>query len=201
MKSLYKKINWNKISYVGFDMDGTLYDEYEFISQVYKEISKLLKPESMSFMKKRWLEMGSSYPFIFSEAFDKYNVGNDKETFIKESLNIFRNFNPKIKLNENVKRILYHCKKNYEIFLITDGNPVLQKKKYNSLGLDKFFNKNKIFFTGLDPKIYSKPKIESLKLLSIEPEKSVFFGDREVDKQFSKNSKMQFQEVKVMNIT
>ena len=51
MKSLFNKINWDKISYVGFDMDGTLYDEYEFISEVYKEISKLLKPESISFMK------------------------------------------------------------------------------------------------------------------------------------------------------
>jgi len=200
MKSLFNKINWDKISYVGFDMDGTLYDEYEFISEVYKEISKLLKPESISFMKKRWLEKGSSYPRIFSEAFDLYNINNDKETFINESLNIFRNFDPKIKLNDNVLSILSYCKKNYEIFLITDGNPVLQKKKYMSLGLDKFFKKNNIFFTGYEPKIYSKPNIESLRFLSIEPEKSVFFGDREVDKQFSKNSKMQFQKVKVMKI-
>ena len=73
-------------------------------------------------------------------------------------------------------------------------------QSYLSLGLDKFFKKNNIFFTGYEPKIYSKPNIESLRFLSIEPEKSVFFGDREVDKQFSKNSKMQFQKEKVMKI-
>ena len=106
MKSLYKDIDWDKISYVGFDMDGTLYDEYQFISQVYKEISKLLEPESFLFMKKRWIEKGSSYQHIFSEAFDLYKVNNNKATFINEALNIFRNFDPKIKLNDRVLKIL-----------------------------------------------------------------------------------------------
>ena len=48
--------------------------------------------------------------------------------------------------------------------------------------------------------LYSKPKVESLKILSIDAKKSVFFGDRNIDKQFSINSKMQFQKVKVMKI-
>ena len=39
MKSLFNKINWDEISYVGFDLDGTLYDEYDFIYNVYLEIS------------------------------------------------------------------------------------------------------------------------------------------------------------------
>lgn len=200
MKSLYKDINWDKISYVGFDMDGTLYDEYQFISQVYKEISKLLEPESFLFMKKRWIEKGSSYQHIFSEAFDLYKINNNKATFIKEALNIFRNFDPKIKLNDRVLKILSYCKNNYKIFLITDGNPELQKKKFASLRLDKFFNKNYVLFTGINPNVYSKPKVESLKLLSIDAKKSVFFGDRDIDKQFSLNSKMQFQKVKAMKI-
>jgi len=200
MRSLFNKINWNEVSYVGFDMDGTLYDEYKFIAQAYKEISKLLKRDSLSFMKNRWLDMGSSYPYIFSEAYDLYNINLDKQTFINKALNIFRNFEPKIKLDNRVTNILKYFKNNYEIFLITDGNPVLQKKKFKNLGLDKFFNEKNVIFTGVDSKSFSKPNLGSLKVLSIEVEKSVFFGDRDVDKQFAINAKMQFQKVKVMNI-
>lgn len=200
MKSLYNDIDWDKVSYVGFDMDGTLYDEYHFISQVYEKISKLMMPESLDFMKKRWIEKGSSYQYIFSEAFDLYCLDNDKETFINKCLNIFRNFNPSLKLENHVEKILYYCKENFEIFLITDGNPVLQTNKFNSLGLKNFFNKDKVFYTGLNPQIYSKPNTESLKILQIQPEKSVFFGDREVDEHFSRKSSMQFQKVKVMKI-
>ena len=64
----------------------------------------------------------------------------------------------------------------------------------------KFFNEKNVIFTGVDSKSFSKPNLGSLKVLSIEVEKSVFFGDRDVDKQFAINAKMQFQKVKVMNI-
>lgn len=200
MKSSFKNIDWDKVSYIGFDMDGTLYDEYEFISQVYLEISKLLNPKALSYMKKRWLDKGSSYPYIFSEAFDLYNIKCEKQSFIDEALNIYRNFKPKIKLNIRVKEILKYCKNNYEIFLVTDGNLTLQKNKYISLGLDRFFNDKNVFFTGINTKVFSKPSIESLNALSIDPNKSVFFGDRDCDYQFSINAKMQFQKVKIMNI-
>ena len=42
LKSLFPRINWDAVRIVGFDMDGTLYDEADFISQVYCDIAKLL---------------------------------------------------------------------------------------------------------------------------------------------------------------
>ena len=71
MNALFNNIKWNEVKAVGFDMDGTLYDEYEFISQVYSEINiRLINDlEVLRFMEKRWLEKGSSYPFIFQEAY------------------------------------------------------------------------------------------------------------------------------------
>ena len=35
---LYPDIDWSHIKYIGFDLDGTLYDEFEFIVQTYKKI-------------------------------------------------------------------------------------------------------------------------------------------------------------------
>ena len=39
MKYLCNEIPWERIKAVGFDMDGTIYDEYDFIYQVYQSIA------------------------------------------------------------------------------------------------------------------------------------------------------------------
>ena len=85
LSPLFKNVNWNHITSVGFDMDGTLYDEFDFIKQVYSEINKqlILNDSILSFMTERWLEKGSSYPLIFSEAYDKCeSIFVEKEDFI-----------------------------------------------------------------------------------------------------------------------
>lgn len=197
---LFDKINWENIEYIGFDMDGTLYDEFEFIEQVYRAISKQFKNKSAKeYMLKRWLEKGSSYNRIFDETYDLFKkdlIDNiSKENFIKNCLNIFRNFNPKIKISKRTKSFLKYFSQKYTLFLVSDGNLNLQKKKFKSLKLDRYFDQKNVFFTGIDTKIYSKPNIICLNQLKIIPEKSVFFGDREIDELFAKNSKMQFQKV------
>lgn len=197
---LFDKINWKNIEYIGFDMDGTLYDEFEFIEQVYSEISKQFKNKSAKeYMLKRWLEKGSSYNRIFDETYDLFKkdliCNISKENFIKNCLNIFRNFNPKIKISKRTKNILKYFSQKYKLFLVSDGNLNLQKKKFKSLKLDWYFNEKNVFFTGIDAQRYSKPNITCLNQLKVIPEKSVFFGDREVDELFAKKSKMQFQKV------
>lgn len=197
MKYLFNNVGWKEIDYIGFDMDGTLYDEFDFVVQPYSEISKLLSNDSLNFMKNRWLEKGSSYPFIFDEAFDKFGKDTliEKSEFINQSLEIYRNYQPKLKLSNRIETILSYCKKNYKIFLITDGNAILQRKKFQALGLNKYFESDTSIFTGDFSKQYHKPNIGALKILNIEPSKSIFFGDRINDEGFAKNSGMRFQKV------
>lgn len=195
---LYNDINWSKIAYVGFDMDGTLYDEYDFIIQIYSKINKELiqNEEILSFMLNRWLEKGSSYQYIFEEAYEMCkNVSISKEYFIQRALNIFRNFNPKLNLTERNKMLLSYFKTNYEIFLITDGNYNLQKRKFNSLGLSNYFKEDNVIFTGKYSSDYFKPNIKSLELLKFEVYDGVYFGDRSVDKVFASDAHLKFQQV------
>lgn len=199
MNVLYKKIDWSRVDYVGFDMDGTLYDEFDFIVQAYSKISKLFDDNllSLDFMLDRWLKKGSSYSKIFDEVFDRFELilQTEKDEFIEKSLSIFRNFNPKLTLCRRTKEILKYYQKNYKIFLVTDGNYLLQEKKFISLGLDKYFNNENIVFTEKYRSDYAKPNTKALELLSIDTKKSVFFGDRDRDMDFALNSGMQFQKV------
>lgn len=196
---LFEQVNWQTVDHIGFDMDGTLYDEYEFIIQPYSEISKkFLKPaEAFSYICNRWLEKGSSYNRIFDEAFDKFELLHavDKDQFIADSLNVFRSFSPEIQMNARVTSILEFCKHNYQIFLVTDGNPILQKKKFQSLGLEKYFNEKQSIFTGAFANDFHKPNGRSAEMLNIDVSRSVFFGDRDVDRNYAGNCGMQFQQV------
>ena len=195
LSPLFKGVNWNHITSVGFDMDGTLYDEFDFIKQVYSEINKqlILNDSILSFMTKRWLEKGSSYPLIFSEAYDKCkSTFDEKEDFVKKALDIYRNFSPKISLNNRNKKLMSYFQENFKLYLITDGNHELQKKKFASLGLSKYFDNENIVFTGAYKSDYHKPKNKSLELIDINMDNSVFFGDRDVDKEFALSSNIQF---------
>ena len=202
MNVFFKKLEGLDIKYVGFDMDGTLYDEYDFIVQPYKKISKLFKKseEALNFMCFKWLEKGSSYNKIFCETFDKFetNEKEPKKKSIEKALAIFRNFEPSLMLSYRAKTVLEFCKNRFFLFLVTDGNPVLQKKKFNSLSLKNYFHKDRVIFTGEHADEYKKPNKKSIELINIDCEKAIFFGDRHVDEKFALSAKMKFQYVRNM---
>ena len=199
MNALYENICWDKVKYVGFDLDGTLYDEFNFIIQPYNEISKLFKDSNVifSYMCEKWLDKGSSYSYIFSETYDLYSnlllINKDKKYFVNLCLELYRHCIPFLILSERTRQILMSYNSKYVVFLVTDGNPILQEKKFDSLGLISYFTKKNVFFTGRNKSLYEKPKIESLLHLDIDPHKAVFFGDREVDRDYALNTGMQFQ--------
>ncbi len=211
MKFLPDTIYWNKIKAVGFDMDGTLYDEFEFITQVYVQISKIFAQNEKDAeniyvnMLERWLEKGSSYPYIFGEILDSLNYDSSlKEKLLNEALRVFRNFKPNIKMSSRVLFILNNLKSQYELFLVTDGSSVLQWNKIRSLQLEKYFTQNNIFVSGSYGVHVQKPSIFSLQCLDVfknkyEPSEIVFIGDRGVDMDFAKNAGFHFINAKEIN--
>lgn len=200
MKYLHADIPWEQIKAVGFDMDGTLYDEFDFIHQVYIPISKLLSssnhnPESISKgMLERWLEKGSSYPFIFSETASYAGLPDDiAEQKIKEALTLFRNYSPVLQLTPRIKFILDILKNRYELFLVSDGSTTLQWNKIMALGIGEYFNRKNIFVSGDHGKLAEKPGLLSLEHLEIfkkgfKPTEIVFIGDRSVDENYAKSA-------------
>lgn len=124
LKFLYPKVDWKQIKIVGCDLDGTLYDEMEFITQVYKPIAQLISKSCKtdfvlvySWMLSRWIQKGSSYNRIFDEILMKYQLDkNSRDVIISECLHIFRNFSPTLYLSARVSVILDEIKKNTQCF-------------------------------------------------------------------------------------
>lgn len=213
LKFLYPEIPWGEVEIVGFDMDGTLYDEVEFISQVYRPIALKLSvisnkcsEEIYEWMKSRWVEKGSSYNKIFEEVLYGVNINNTcKEKIISECVTIFRDFKPQITLSEKVKVILNEMSKNFKLFLVSDGSKDLQARKFKSLDLGRWIEPANIGITGEFGPHFYKPstkiieKIQILKPGNYEG-KVVYFGDRDVDKYFSSRAKFKFVHVNCMKV-
>jgi putative hydrolase of the HAD superfamily len=206
-KYLFPQVNWEDIRAVGFDLDGTLYDECEFIVQVYKPIAKLLGEAcevaaEMVYepMLRRWLKKGSSYNRIFDEIMIRHGVPEERrQVLIKECLSLYRNFEPQLILPERVRILLDDCHKRYELFLITDGTSFLQKKKIAALGLSRWFRQGRVFISGDYGPEFQKPAtiiLEKIDVLqTVKRRQVVFFGDRSQDERFAANAGFQFIKV------
>lgn len=199
-------IPWDKIKAIGFDMDGTLYDEFEFINQVYKEIANLLasgqdkldKIIIFQFMIKRWLEKGSSYPHIFKEALSLLECDDHiRYQKLESALLLFRNFKPSISLSSRFEFLLNELKFEKQLFLVSDGSSTLQWNKIEALKLLNFFERQNIFISGDHPLGFGKPSLMPLNFLKIfnseiECCEVVFIGDRKVDQDFANNAGFYF---------
>lgn len=212
LKSLFPQVVWDQIEAVGFDLDGTLYDELDFILQVYSPIAACLanvtkqsQHEVYWWMVNRWLEKGSSYNRIFLEVLNSNNLdGEIKKGTIKECLHTYRHFQPKLSLTNRVKILLDNFKNKYPLFLITDGNSMLQRAKVRVLGLEKWFDHSNVVISGDYGFEYQKPstfmagQIEILQ--NISPSRIIYFGDRKNDALFANNVGFGFIPVKVMQV-
>ena len=164
---MFETIDWNSVRLIGFDLDGTLYDEYLFITQVYKPISSLIA-ESLgeddeiiyNRMLSRWKEKGSSYNRIFDELLLKGGIAdNDRSIIINKCLHIFRNFEPNLRLDPFVCEFLDWASNSYQIFIVSDGNHRLQNAKIISLDLHRWFLSSNISISGSFTPSISKPNV------------------------------------------
>lgn len=212
LKSLFPRVDWDKVNILGFDMDGTLYDETEFIAQVYVPISEYISRQSCrdaatvhDSMLRKWLEKGSSYDRLFSDILNAQGItGDQAELANQQCIRIFRNFRPALTLPRRVKAILDYCSERYVLFLVTDGSRPLQSAKFDSLGLGKWFSDENTGLCGAHGPGYEKPSTQIIQKIAALARPGtasgvVYFGDRRVDELFARAAGFTF--VRVNSLT
>ncbi len=204
MKYLSDSIDWSSIKAIGFDLDGTLYDEFDFIKQAYQSVLSVfsadedVKDKMVDFMLNRWLEKGSSYPYIFDECLQLFQIPEfERQAKIEQALDLFRTFQPDLELCPRMKNFLSDCCKKYFLFLVTDGRKTLQMQKIQALELDRYFQSDTIFISGALGKGYEKPNTLVLGKIKLDNKgiannEVVYIGDRIRDKDFAANAGFRF---------
>lgn len=203
MKSFINRVTELGINAIGFDMDGTLYDEFDFISQAYNTVAafiakqyNLKKSEVYKSLCDNWKKFGSSAN-IFQKTFREFSIEPDVE-MVKECINRYRTADFNLIISCEMECLLNDLKsEGYKLFLVTDGNARLQRKKINELGLNRWFDEENIAISGDYGKEYQKPEAymkDKIKILKSE-DKVLYVGDRDIDKMFAENSGFKFMSI------
>lgn len=117
---------------VVYDLDDTLYDEVDFVKSGFLEISEYLKQKSTyEFMYELFLKEGSGK--IFNKLIEEYSL----KTPLKRLIEIYRFHKPRISLDSTTLELLEFTKK-FPTALISDGDYIMQKNKFEVLGLHRF---------------------------------------------------------------
>lgn len=198
---------------LALDLDGTLYPEIYFIRQAYEAVAEILtvstnynKEALRQIMIKMWLEWGSSKTDLFQEAF--LRTGSNRPftgELLQECLHAFRSCEFSLRLSDVWATFLDTVyEKGIPIFLITDGNNDLQRRKMRALGLEKWIPVGQVFVSGDYGAEYQKPSpFMGEELLKRFPEfkrdQVLYLGDRECDMKFAENCRFRFMRVNLKN--
>lgn len=163
-----------------FDLDDTLYDEYQFVVGGFKSVSNWLaasygldKKDALNRLICIYNKDGRGHIFdtLLKEAgiFTKFNLS--------KCISKYRSHDPQIELYNSAKSLLELLKQ--QPYLVTDGNKVVQKSKIVALGLDKSFKKcfitHNYGFKAAKPSLHCFEKIKYLE--KCDYEKIIYIGD------------------------
>ncbi|KGR90099.1 haloacid dehalogenase [Ureibacillus massiliensis 4400831 = CIP 108448 = CCUG 49529] len=184
-----------------FDMDDTLYDEFEFVKSGFRAVSTFLneqfgiiESESYQWMWNRLQKQGRGA--IFDDLLKEY--GLYKKTLAKKCVSIYRLHKPTIQLPNETIEVLKQLE-NFPLYLVTDGNKIVQNNKVQALELEKYMNK--CFITYRYGLKHSKPSPHCFQLIAkqekVEPEHIVYIGDNP-SKDFVGIKPLGFRTIRIM---
>lgn len=187
-----------------FDLDDTLYNEIEFVKSGFNAVCEyfaqkydLKKDELYRVMHKIFLELGRGKVFDKTlQHFSIYNASN-----LKKSISIYRMHTPNISLPLESKNVLeYYYKHDFKLYLLTDGNKVVQNNKVNSLNIQKYFKK--VYITHRYGIKHAKPSTYCFEQIAkkegVAYKEILYIGDN-INKDFVNIKKLGIRTIRIKN--
>lgn len=188
------------IKLIVFDLDDTLYDEFQFVQNGFKEVAKYLLNKyaiHVDELYKVMLELLNKYGrgAIFNKLCENYNFNEE----IMNLVEIYRNARGEFKLYDDSYEVLKKLQYNYKLGIITDGKAAVQWNKIKCLGIESYFDK--IIVTDDFGREYWKPHEYSYKKMleyfKCEPKEAIYIGDNPT-KDFIGARKVGFYTVRII---
>lgn len=183
-----------------FDLDDTLYEELSFVRSGFRAVADYLSPileiPREYILEGLLAELHVQREQVFDRFLLKQNKKNQK--LIKNCVSVYRSHEPALNLFPEARACLARLQ-NYPLYVVTDGNQIVQRKKIHALGLDLLVRR--CFFTyahGLHrrkPSPYCFEKICNLE--GVEPSSVVYIADNP-HKDFVGIKPLGFQTIRVL---
>jgi putative hydrolase of the HAD superfamily len=149
-----------------FDLDNTLYPEISYVKSGFAEVAAYLKKRLGVDEKKIYKKMinilnTQGRGEVFDELLKFYNIYTKKE--MRKCVSIYHLHKPEIKLYKAADRCLKRFK-DYPIYIVTDGNKIVQDNKIKALGLEK--RVKGVYITYRYGRKHSKPSTYCFELIA-----------------------------------
>lgn len=149
-----------------FDLDDTLYNEQSYVKSGFMAVA------IHGYNRFGW-SVKDSYHFMQysletngrGSIFDSWisSQGKFSKKLVRECIGVYRTHTPSIQLSKEAGRLLPELFNSYPLYLVTDGNKIVQKKKIESLRIERWFKKAMITHRyGIKN---AKPSIHCFKLI------------------------------------
>ena len=167
------------------DLDDTLYDESTYVTGGLQAVARHMawqyeinEDELFALMRADIAKNGRGT--AFNAALRSIGV-DDSEHVVSELLAVYREHQPSIELYDDAKNLLQGLRSRIpalRLGLITDGLPVMQRQKVNTLHLDQTFDFICYCWEHSAPKPSVKGFERLLSELNVLPGQCVMIGDR-----------------------
>lgn len=166
---------------VVFDLDDTLYDELTYVKSgflaVARELSKLLDASEQELFRQMWnvLEV-QGRGRVFDEVLSRYRKRT--KSLVRRCLSVYRLHKPDIALLPDAEQAFQQLR-GTPVYIVTDGNKVVQHNKLEALGL--YGRVKKCYITHRYGRHHAKPSPYCLLKISqaerTPPSDIVYIGD------------------------
>lgn len=183
-----------------FDLDDTLYEELTFVRSGFRAVADYLSPILGMPQNQIIEELNAELQVQREKVFDRFLLKHRKGTqkLIKNCVSVYRGHEPSLTLFPEARACLVRLQ-DYPLYIVTDGNHIVQRKKCQALGLELLVRR--CFYTyahGLHrrkPSPYCFEKICELE--NVTPSSVVYIADNP-HKDFVGIKPMGFQTVRVL---
>ena len=180
------------------DLDDTLYDEKLYLFEAYERISvflshrKNIEPELISgFLKETFQKEGRTN--LFDKLIHTFKMGH---TLMDEILDVMRNINLKNKIQlfpEAYVLLAQLNERNKKTIIVTNGNITQQENKLKNIDWRGLRNSIEVIYAK---NFGSKPNCSVFDFactkFNLTNQKILMIGDSTVDREFAKNSSIDF---------
>jgi len=133
------------ITTIAFDLDDTLYDEFDYCKSGFTAVADFLSARaepltSADIFNCLWAQFtGGDRKTTFNTALDKLAIAYD-DKLIGELITTYRNHEPKITLPADAATLLDQLRGYYKMALLTDGFLPAQQLKVRALHIEEYFD-------------------------------------------------------------
>ena len=160
------------VDVVAFDLDNTLYDEFDYFSKIIDASNLMISLDQKEFKKIRKNSKDVLKSILKN---NKMLSVKNKDIFFES----YKNFNGGININSDKIKTIKNISKHFKTCILTNGIIEVQKNKVRSLSIEDIFDK--IIYARSHGRENEKPDKKAFKMIcdyfKCKPNRVLFVGD------------------------